>query len=93
MGRDRDGLLPQLRQRISAARSGSRIALRIDPTDTEISRVIAECSFFVSASKYAKRNGPRSCRGNGRRVGADRLQHTEFSKIIGETAGRHFCRL
>jgi alpha-1,3-mannosyltransferase len=52
MGRDWDGLLPALQGCIRAARHGSRISMHVDPSDADIRSVIAESSFFVSASRY-----------------------------------------
>jgi alpha-1,3-mannosyltransferase len=52
MGRDWDRLLAPLQQRIDAAGHTSKIVIHVDPTDADIRRIIAQCSFFVSASRY-----------------------------------------
>jgi alpha-1,3-mannosyltransferase len=51
MGRDRDDLLPAIKERIAASRHGSAISVHEDPGNDDIKRVIAKSSFFVSASQ------------------------------------------
>jgi len=52
MGRDWDDVLPSLMEQIRRVRHGESITIHQDPSDDDIRRVIAESSFFVSASRY-----------------------------------------
>lgn len=52
MGRDWDGLLPAMRERIEVLQREDSITIHESPTDAEIGEVIAQSSFFVSASRY-----------------------------------------
>ena len=52
MGRDWDDVLPDLKERIHAARHGTAVTIHEEPSDDAIRRVIAASSFFVSASRY-----------------------------------------
>jgi alpha-1,3-mannosyltransferase len=52
MGRDWDGLLPQMRERIETLQREDSITIHERPADTEIAEVMAQSSFFVSASRY-----------------------------------------
>jgi alpha-1,3-mannosyltransferase len=52
VGNDFDGLLPDLRRRISALKNGSKIQVHLGLSDQGMLEVMNECSFFVSASEY-----------------------------------------
>lgn len=52
MGRDWDGLLPLMRERIAALQREDSITIHENPADREISEVMSQSSFFVSASRY-----------------------------------------
>jgi alpha-1,3-mannosyltransferase len=51
MGQDRDNLLPDIKERVAASRHGRAISVHVDPSDSAIGAVIAQSSFFVSASR------------------------------------------
>lgn len=52
MGRDWDGLLPQMRERIASLQREDSITIHESPADTTIADVMSQSSFFVSASRY-----------------------------------------
>ena len=52
MGSDWNGTLPGLCERISELRCRAHVKTHVDPTDSDIARIISESSFFISASRY-----------------------------------------
>lgn len=52
MGRDWDSLLPQMRERIADLQREDSVTIHENPSNDDIAAVMAQSSFFVSASHY-----------------------------------------